>query len=467
MKKNFLKVLSLCIALCITTACSTTGKVTNDKDEQGRTFITVGNWPSKEGTDLDNYTKYKERFEATNPTMSVVPDSWVFDLQTFYSKAAAGQLPNVYYSYFTEISKIAEGGYYTDISKGLKRAGYSNVFNEIILPIISKNGEIIAYPSNAYSLGLAYNVELFEKAGLMNEDGTPKQPKDWAEVVEFGKKIKETTGKAGFIIPTMNNMGGWLFTPIAWGYGVEFMKSEGDGKYTATFDSQECIDAVQFISDLKWKHNIFIDNALIDGDEYYKQFALGNVGMLLTAGDFTDKLSKYEMPKEKMGIMAIPEGPKKHVTLVGGFTAIVANDSTEDQVDAAIKWFENIGASPKLTEDNKKSIENLYKQRVDKGMVVGIETLPIYNDTTERVAFSNEMNNKYKNIDINHVKLYNDSLTDTSIEYRPEEPVCAQELYSALDKIIQEVLTNKNADIKALISKANTDFQANYLDNLN
>lgn len=70
-------------------------------------------------------------------------------------------------------------------------------------------------------------------------------------------------------------------------------------------------------------------------------------------------------------------------------------------------------------------------------------------------------------VNINHVRLYNESLTNPNIELRPEEPVCAQELYAVLDGIIQEILTNKDADIPLLVKKANADFQANYLNNLN
>ena len=40
---------------------------------------------------------------------------------------------------------------------------------------------------------------MFEKAGLMNADGTPMQPKDWDEVVKFATKIKEATGKTGWL----------------------------------------------------------------------------------------------------------------------------------------------------------------------------------------------------------------------------------------------------------------------------
>jgi len=465
MKKT--KILSFVLALTISASlfagCAGTGS--SDKNSEGKTEIAVGNWPAKEGTHMTTITQQKEEFEIENTTMAIKPDTWAFDLQTFYSKAAAGQLPDLYYSNFTEIEKIVSGEYYTDLTEGLKRAGYENVFNEAILDLISRDGKIVTFPTSSYSLGLAYNVELFEKAGLMNEDGTPKQPKDWDEVVEFGKKIKEKTGKNGFMIPTMNNVGGWLVTPIAWSFGVEFMKSEGDGRYTATFDSQELVDTMQFVSDLRWKHDIFGNNALIDSDEYYKQFALGNIGMILAAGNFTNQVYKYEMPLEKIGIMAIPAGPKKHVTLTGGYTATMADGATEDQVDVAIKWLEKTGETFKVTDDYKKATEEAYIRNIEENRVVGIKSLPIYKDSTDVEAFTNEMINKYKNIDLNHVKLYNDSLTDTSIELRPEEPVCAQELYAALDRIIQEVLTNKDADIKAIIKKAQEDYQNNYLNN--
>ncbi len=465
-KKVLAIVVILALAVAAVTGCTAT-QTGNDKNDQGQTVISVGNWPTKEGTALDLITKQKAEFEEANPDISIVPDTWAFDLQTFYSKAAAGQLPNVYYSNFTEIEKIISGDYGADITDGLKRAGYENVYNESILDLISRDGKIYTYPTDAYTLGLAYNADLFEQAGLMNDDGTPQQPKTWDDVIEFGKKIKETTGKAGFIIPTMNNNGGWIFSPIAWSYGVEFVKANDDGSYTATFDCQEMYDALKFISDLKWEHGIFVDNILIDPDEYYRQFSLGNVGMILGAPNMVDRLKKFEMPFENIGIMPIPEGPAKHVTLTGGYTATVSAGATEDQIDAAIKWLEKTGKGFRLDDVGKQAIEEEYQKKIATNTAVGIDTLKVYKDDTEVAEFRKEMLEKYANVDLNHVKLYNESLNDTSIELHPEVEICAQELYGTLDKLIQEVLTNQNADIPSLVSTANKEFQSNYLDNLN
>ncbi len=464
MKKLLSGILACVLAVSVFSGCTPTNSV-NDKDEQGRTMLSVGNWPSKDGAYKDTITRQKAEFEADNTDMVIIPDNWAFDIQTFYSKAASNQLPNLYYGNFTEIEKVESGEYYTDIKEGLKRAGYEGKINPAIMQLIEKDGKIVSFPTAAYSLGLAYNVDLFQKAGLMNADGTPMQPKNWDEVAEFAKKITEATGKPGFVIPTMGNCGGWLFTPIAWSYGVEFMKNEGGGKYTATFDNEKMVAALQFISDLKWKHNVFGDNSLIDLNEYYKQFAIENIGMILAAGNYTDSVYQYEMPIEHIGIMAMPAGPEKHVTLTGGGIATVANGATEDQVDVAIKWLEKTGKGKEIVLD--EDAENGYKQKVSEGRAIGIRGLQVFTDDCQVVSWQNEMLDKYCNIDINHVKLYNDSLTDTSIELRPEEPVCAQELYQVLDGVIQEILTNQNADIKALVSKANRDFQSNFLDTMN
>ena len=47
---------------------------------------------------------------------------------------------------------------------------------------------------------------------------------------------------------------------------------------------------------------------------------------------------------------------------------------------------------------------------------------------------------------------------------KPEVSPCAQQLYTVLDGGIQEIMTNKNVDIKKLVEDMNDDFQANHLD---
>lgn len=57
---------------------------------------------------------------------------------------------------------------------------------------------------------------------------------------------------------------------------------------------------------------------------------------------------------------------------------------------------------------------------------------------------------------------------DTLDELRkPEPPHYAQEMYEILDGAIQQVLTNPNANPKAILASANNTFQTQYLNKLN
>lgn len=459
MKSVLLLFFAVALLVCSITGC---GNKNTDKDEQGRTIVSVGGWPQKEGDRLDNMNISKAEFEEKNTDVVIQPDTWAFDLQTFYPKAEAGTLPTVYEVYFTEAPKVIDGGYCVDLTEVLKNRGYEGKLNRKVLDVVSKDGKTYAFPASGYIFGLGYNTELFEKAGLTNDDGTPKQPKDWYELAEFAVKIKEATGKPGFIFPTTNNCGGWMFTNIAWSFGVDFMEQNKDGKWEATFNTPECVEALQFIKDLKWKYNVFGENVLIDLNEYYKQYAIGNAGMLICA-NLPDAVYKYEMPIEKIGMMAIPAGPKRHVALLGGSAYFINQNATKEQIDAAIRWLEHRGTTDVMTDIRRKNIENGYKQKADRNQLIGNKSLSIWTDAAEVEAFNNEMMEKYTNCKPYQIKLYNEYLL-SDVEIQAEEPVCAQDLYALMDNCIQEVLQNKNADCAELIKKASEDFQHNFLD---
>lgn len=464
-KSNFKRIVSVLLVLCMSVAVMSGCGSNKGKDEQGRTIVSVGSWPTSEGTTLDNMNARKAQFESDNTDVVIQPDSWAFDLKTFYAKAAGGQLPTVYPTHFTEIAQIIDAEYAADITDVLKDRGYEGKFNQQVLDLIGKDGKVFGFPFETYILGLAYNTEMFEKAGLMNEDGTPKQPKDWYELAEFAVKIKEATGKPGFVFPTANNYGGWIFTSLAWSFGTKFMEKGEDGKWTATFNSPEAAEALQFIKDLKWKYDVLPSNTIVDGTELYKLYATDNAGMLISAGDFPKNVYKYEMHPDKCGIMEIPAGPKRHVTLIGGMVYCINEDATKDQIDAAIRWLET-ESSYKISDSFKTTKESKIKQQLDRNQLVGIKSMSPWSEQAETLQFENSLIEKNANSNLNHVKLYNDFVANCTAEIQAEEPVCAQELYGVLDGCIQQVLIDENADCAELLEKANADFQKNYLNNI-
>ena len=362
-----------------------------------------------------------------------------------------------------EFSKLTDGDYVEDMTDAMKANGFYENLNPKIRDILSVDGKIYAMPTEAYVLGLNINVDLFERAGLMEADGTPKQPKDWYELAEMAKEIKDKTGEAGFVFQTSNNCGGWIFTNIAWSFGVNFMKANDDGTWTATFDTPEAVEALQFIKDLKWKYDCVPSNVNVDAEEAKKSLCTGKADMMIDGP--IDWINKYEMDVNDYGMLAIPAGPKKHVALMGGkISTVQKSKDSKDKVDAALKWIEFNGTDYTVDDAQKIKIEENLQDRLNKGTWVGIKGLSLWNENSQNAKVKGELIDKMCNINPNHVKLYNESIFDNDLQFQAEEPMCAQDLYGLLDNIIQEVYTNENADCAALIKQANENFQKNYLD---
>ena len=115
-KKRLVKAVGLMTAAALSVsilgACGK--KAANDKDEQGRTILTVGLWPDREGTALTTIEERKTRFEKDNPDVVIERDNWSFDRKTFYAKAAGGTLPTYFRAQFTEVEEMGRAGYAAD-----------------------------------------------------------------------------------------------------------------------------------------------------------------------------------------------------------------------------------------------------------------------------------------------------------------------------------------------------------------
>lgn len=462
LKKVFAAVLATVMAAGAFAGCSG-GK---DKSGDGKIHISVSPWPAKEGKELDIANAGKEKFEKANPDVEVTGDSWQFDIQSFYPKAEAGMLPTTFSLALTEIKKISDGGYYRDWTNVLKKYKMYDKFSDTVMSLVkNSDGEMVGWPWDVYTLGLAVNIDMFEKAGLMEADGTPKQPKSWDELAEFAVKIKEATGKSGFSLPTSNNSGGWIFTNIAWSYGTSFMKKTSDGKWKATFDSDECAAALQFVKDLKWKYNVLPESTITTNNEINQNLAVGNTAMAIAASLINASVAQYGMDPNSLGMVAIPAGPKRHVALMGGSVFVVSNNATDDQMDAVVRYYKR-NYNPEANDELKENTTIQLKRRVENNQLVGMYRMSLWKDNTENTKMQRELIDQYCNVNKNHVRLYNEALSDTSIEVQSEEPACAQDLYGILDNCIQQVLTDKDADCKAILKKANSDFQTNFLDNI-
>ncbi len=447
----------MCCALII--SCIGCGK---KESSGGKVSIRVGGWPADTATDAVK-EKYQSRLEAMKkayPDIEVIPDTTGVDVKTFAVKASSNQLPDLYQSHFTEITKNVLSGYAKDLTPYMKKNGYAKNLNPALTDLVSFENKIWAIPVAANVLGLSCNVELFRQAGLLDEKGVPIFPKTYDELTETAVKIKEKTGKSGMVICTTNGQGGWYFTMLANGFGVKFITKDGD-KYKASFNSPECIAALEYIRDLKWKYNVLPENSFMDRVEQRKLIATKQAAMSFDTPPVDPYITKYGMNKDDVSFARVPAGKNGRVALLGGQVYMMDADVTDEQIDAIFKWIDISGEGPNVSEEAKKSLDENYAALNKDGLIVtGRNLLDIWvND--ELVKAQTELRAKYTNVDDNKFADYY-GFEDVAIKL--EEYPCAQQLYQVLDAGLQEIMTNKNCDIKKLVKEMNNNFQVNHLD---
>ncbi len=462
MKKKILSVILAGTMLAATGAmlsgCS------KGEEAEGEVVISIGSFPSKE-TEPERYQVYLdyiETYESLYPGRKVEIDtSNLNDMDQVMVNGEAGILPNIYRVPYTNVGLMIENGYARDITAEMKKRGYDKTMRPELIEMVSDDeGNIHGIPSSGYMMGMMYNLNLFEQAGLVKEDGTIDVPQTFDEVAETARIITEKTGKPGFGIQAKDRECGWTFMNIAWNYGVKFMEEGQDGKYTATFDSPEMVSALQWLSDMKWKQKAMPENMLIDRTEIIKLFATDQLGMLICAEDFLPRPTKeYGMDKDKIASSAMPAGPGGRYSLIGGTVWLVSPETTDAQVEALFDWIELIGYGQELSEEARENIIKDYEAKVANDDLILPASFSIYSD--EKIKQTDaELRAPFVNVNTKILP----GLGSDDVTMHMEEPEDAQQLYQVITNIIQEILLDENADIPALVKQGQENFQKDSLD---
>lgn len=433
----------------------------NEVADDGKIHITVSDFPTNANPEAQELKQAElERFMEANPDIVVEGDQYAYAVDTFLPLVNSGKIPTLYRTWFTEIDKIINSGYASDITQAATKYGYDEMFEDNVIDLMKKDGKIYGIPNSVYTMGLDVNRKLFEEAGLLDENGVPIVPQTWDELVKTAVTIKEKTGKAGFAIPTTQNYGGWNFMNIAWSYGGNFMEVRDDKLY-ATFNNEGVIKAFELIYDMKWKYNVLPENAFLSAVNVQEQFGTYNSAMNIASSPAGALTATYKMSKDDIAHFASPAGPAGRYALLGGEVWFIRPDATEEEIDACLRYLKFIGVDNVITESAEQSLreqlENNFEQGypiISKGMAY-----PMYKLDGERQKQVDAIYADYQNV---NPDLYNAVAEDMII--RAEEPYKAQELYKAIDGILQEILVNENVDIPALVAQAEKDFQHNHFD---
>ncbi|WP_268221356.1 ABC transporter substrate-binding protein [Streptomyces sp. EMB24] len=426
--------LALGVGALALTACGSDG----DDAADGRTRITVNCMPPKSAkVDRQFFEEETAAFEKKNPDIDVVPhDAFPCqDPKTFDAKLAGGQMEDVFYTYFTDTRHVVDIGQAADLTPYIEELKSYDTVQRQLRDIYTVDGKIYGIPRTGYSMGLIYNRELFEKAGL--DPDAP--PATWDEVRTAARRIAALgDGVVGYADYSAQNQGGWHFTAELYSRGGDVVSADGK---KATVDTPEGRAVLRTLHDMRWKDESMGSKQLLVINDAQQMMGSGKLGMYLAAPDNIPILVKEKGAEYKN--IAIAPMPGGKATLVGGDGYMFSKKATPEQIRAGLKWLDHMFLTP------GDGFLGDYARAKKQDAPVGLPEPRLFTGAAD--ARDQQVKKANANVPVENYQAFLDG--NQKLEMKIEPPH-AQQLYSVLDGVVSAVLTKEDADVDQLLKDA-------------
>ncbi|WAJ28807.1 ABC transporter substrate-binding protein [Antarcticirhabdus aurantiaca] len=201
-----------------------------------------------------------------------------------------------------------------DITDFVKSRPYAEAMSPSHIRLATYEDRIYGVPALPDASIIAYNTDLFEKAGL----DPAKAPASLNEIAESAKKIA-ALGNETYGFYFVANSGSWLiydFLPHLWAADADILSEDGR---EATVDTPAMRETIAAYRDM-WKAGaIHPTSRSGNGNNAVEAFASGKVGILMT-GSYIVNLLDSKYPDVKFQVAPIP-GP------TGGASSFAGGDT--------------------------------------------------------------------------------------------------------------------------------------------
>jgi multiple sugar transport system substrate-binding protein len=259
------------------------------------------------------YQTLKETFERQHPRKTLELVQGETEIEKLLTLIAAGTPTDVFWNRVrTSQVLIRREGSLVDVLPLMKRDKLTqDDFWPSAVRAYSYKGGYFGLPTSASSNALYYNKEHFRQAGLGVPEELEKQGRwTWDTLLDVARKLTgpEPTGgkkRFGFLRPT-----GLVLT-------VQYMWQNGgtpfsDDRTQCLLASNECVGAVQFLTDMVLRHQVSPGPKEPDNPDFRTNFrvSMEQAGRYLLPGI----LSALQSSTIDPGMVVAPKGPKKDTT---------------------------------------------------------------------------------------------------------------------------------------------------------
>ncbi len=382
-------------------------------------------------------------FEKANPDITVnsVYNYPCEQPASFTAMLRAGNEPDIFYTYFTDLPQVLLAGQAADITQYVN-ARTVPTLNDIApssMKAVTAGKTIYGLPTSNYTQGLIYNRKLFTEAGL-NPDNPPAT---WAQVEQDAAAIaKLGNGIEGWGDYSAGNNGGWHFSSYIDAVGGS-MVNNSTAPPTASFNTPDAQAVLRALHNLRFTDKAMSATQGLAWGTLQQQFGAGKLGMYIAA---PDDIYNVIVPQDKGNISDIGMGPLPSLngtpagSLSGGNDYVFAKHDTPAQIEAGIKWINFEDMTPGAGQFN------FARQKTD-GFTVGFPEPELFTGATGDQV--NSLRTKYATIPTQYYQPFLKAQ-----ESGDGEPTDAQAVYKTLDPVMLAVLTEPSADIPALLKTA-------------
>jgi ABC-type glycerol-3-phosphate transport system substrate-binding protein len=432
-------------------ACSSGGNGDNN-GASGKTTITVDCPPLKTdngGKSLANWNSDVAAFEKLHPDITIKTISVGAQCDNppdFTARLQGGTQADIFYGYMTDLQQVLDADGAMDITQYITKdtvPNWDSLLDSVKAPF-QDGGKTYGVGYSAYTMGLVYNKNLFQQAGL--DVNSP--PTTWQDVRTAAKKIAALGGNvAGYSDYSAGNTGGWHFTAEVYSRGGHDLSSDGK---QATVNSAEGKAVLQNLKDMRFTDNSMGVQQLLTWPDLLTNAGAGKVGMYIGAPDsITAIVNTFKGKFSDWAMAPMPgDGGAAKGALGGGNGYLFKKGLSADQVKAGLMWVSYEELTPGQGQFN-------YSLQKSSGLPVGLPQPLIFKPGSDAQKTDQSLKTANSNLNLNDYAAYvNNPVTPVA------EPANAQAIYAILDGAMSAVLTQPNADIDKLLGDANSKIQA-------
>ena len=319
------------MATCLTAGLATGLTACGSDSSDGTVNLTFQIWDvaQRDGMQAmcDAYTE-----QHPNIHIQVQVTSWDEYWTKLEAAAISNQMPDIFWMHTNEILKYADYGKLADCSDIVD----TEHFSEISLANASgSDGNLYAVPKDKDTVGLVYNKEMFDAAGVAYPDETWT----WDDLVSASEAIYEATGNYGYMAYADDQLGYWNFVYQAGGSILT------EDKKHANFTDPGTKMGMEFYIGLQ-------QNDWCPDQNYFAETAPGTAffsekGAMFFEGDWNilPELQNYPDMVGKWGVAVLPMCPNPvsgdgRATISNGLSyATSATNKHMDIVKDVLKFF--------------------------------------------------------------------------------------------------------------------------------